>query len=96
MRHVKPATHKGDVAAFKFLYGVTLQRPEVAERLRFPKVPYALPDVLSPEEVDRLLCAVTPLPHRTVAACLYASGLGIEEACRLQVKGSRTSTASAT
>jgi site-specific recombinase XerD len=82
---IQPATHKMYVAAFRFLYGVTLERPQVAARLRFPKVPYTLPDVLSPEEVSRLLSAVMPLPARMVVACLYASGLRIEEACRLQV-----------
>jgi integrase/recombinase XerD len=84
--HIQPPTHKMYVAALRFLYGVTLRRPEVAARLVFPKVPYTLPDVLSPQEVDRLLSAVTPLSHRMVVACLYASGLRIEEACRLQPK----------
>jgi site-specific recombinase XerD len=84
--HVNPAGHRLYVAAFKFLYGITLRRPEVAAHLVFPKGSYTLPDVLSPQEVDLLLRAVTPLPHRMVVACLYASGLRIGEACRLQVQ----------
>lgn len=83
---IQPPTHKGYVAALKFLYGVTLGRPEVAARLVCPKVHNKLPDVLSTEEVDRLLTAITPLPQRMVAVCLYASGLRIKEACGLQVQ----------
>lgn len=49
-----PAGHKMYVAGLKFLYGVTLERPEVAAGLVFPKVPYTLPDVLSSEQVQLL------------------------------------------
>ena len=73
------------VAGLKFLYGVTLERPEIAARLVYPKVPYTLPDVLSGSQVQTLLEAVTPLCHRAVVVCTYASGLRISEACRLQV-----------
>ena len=80
-----PAGHKMYVAGLKFLYGVTLERPEVAAGLVFPRVPYTLPDVLCGEQVQLLLEAVTPLCHRAVVVCTYASGLRISEACRLQV-----------
>lgn len=82
---IGPAGHKMYVAGLKFLYGVTLERPEVAARLVFPKVPYTLPEVLSGQQVQTLLEAVTPLCHRAVLVCTYASGLRISEACRLQV-----------
>ena len=45
-RKIGPAGHKMHVAAIKFLYGVTLNRPEVAVRLPWPKVPVKLPDIL--------------------------------------------------
>ena len=84
-KKIGPAGHKMYVAGLKFLYGVTLERPEVAARLVYPKVPYTLPDVLSGAQVQTLLEAVTPLCHRAVLVCTYASGLRISEACRLQV-----------
>jgi integrase/recombinase XerD len=84
-KKVGPAGHKMYVAGLKFLYGVTLERPEVAAHLVYPKVPYTLPDVLSGEQVQTLLEAITPLCHRAVVVCTYASGLRISEACRLQV-----------
>lgn len=84
-KKVGPAGHKMYVAGLKFLYGVTLGQPEIAARLVYPKVPYTLPDVLSGSQVQTLLEAVTPLCHRAVVVCTYASGLRISEACRLQV-----------
>jgi hypothetical protein len=35
------------VAGIKFLYGITLDRPKVAEKIPWPKVPHKLPDILS-------------------------------------------------
>lgn len=80
-----PAGHKMYVAGLKFLYGVTLELPQIAARLVYPRVPYTLPEVLSGSQVQTLLEAVTPLCHRAVVVCTYASGLRISEACRLQV-----------
>jgi len=84
-KKVGPSGHKMYVAGLKFLYGVTLERPEVAAGLVYPKVPYKLPEVLSGPQVQLLIEAVTPLCHRAVVVCTYASGLRIGEACRLQV-----------
>lgn len=56
-----PETLKMNVAALKFLYGVTLDRPKVADRLPWPKVPHKKPDILSGTEVEKLLGAVTTL-----------------------------------
>lgn len=39
-----PETLKVNVAALKFLYGVTLDRANVADRLPWPKVPHKKPD----------------------------------------------------
>lgn len=48
-----PETLKMNVAALKFLYEVTLDRPKVAERLPWPKVPHRKPDILSMAEYNR-------------------------------------------
>lgn len=49
------------VAALRFLYHVTLQRPNVVTMIPYGKNPKALPGVLSSAEVARLFDAV---PHR--------------------------------
>lgn len=82
-RHVGAANHKMHVAAIKFLYGVTLGRPEVAVRVPWPKVPMKLPDILSREETEALLSAVPSIKYRAIIMAAYGAGLRISEACRL-------------
>ena len=83
-RHMGPAGHKTHVAALRFLYGVTLDRPEVAARLPWPKVPVKLPDILDGSEVERLLTAIGSLKHRAIVMVAYGAGLRIGEACSLR------------
>jgi integrase/recombinase XerD len=84
LRGVGPETVRMNVAALKFLYGVTLDRPKVAERLPWPKVPHKKPDILSGSEVEKLLKAVASLVPGMALATAYAAGLRISEACRLR------------
>jgi integrase/recombinase XerD len=77
---------KMHVAGLKFLYGVTLDRPEIADRLPWPKVPHKKPDILSGSEVEKVLKAVTSLVPAMVVLTAYGAGLRITEACRLRVE----------
>ena len=80
-----PETVKMHVAGVKFLYGVTLDRKEVAEKIPWPKVPHKQPDILSLSEVERLLAAgAVSLVPTMVSMTAYAGGLRIGEACRLR------------
>lgn len=49
------------------------------------KVPKRLPQILSREEVSRLLGAAGTLRARTLLTVTYAAGLRVSEACALQV-----------
>jgi integrase/recombinase XerD len=77
---------KMHIAGLKFLYGVTLDRPEVAERLPWPKVPRKKPDILSGTEVEKVLEAMASLVPAMVVLTAYGAGLRISEACRLRVE----------
>ena len=71
--------------AFRFLYHVTLGRPRTDFHVPLPKQPQKLPEILSREEVWRLL-TVPPLPrHRLVLMTVYAAGLRVSEAIALKV-----------
>ena len=83
---VEPSTLAVDCAALKFLYGVTLNRPEVAVRIPNPKVPKKIPDVLAGSEVVDLLASVESLQHRATLTTAYGAGMRISEACGLQFK----------
>jgi site-specific recombinase XerD len=81
-----PEKLKMHVAGLKFLYGTTLDREEIAEKIPWPKVPHKKPDILSLSEVERLLdAAMTASPVSAVLSmAAYGAGLRISEACRLR------------
>jgi integrase/recombinase XerD len=81
-----PAVLKMNIAGLKFLFGVTLNRPDIADLLPWPKVPHPKPDILSGTEVEKLLNAMTWLVPRMVMMTAYGAGLRISEACRLRVE----------
>ena len=81
---VSPSTHVVCLAGIKFLYEVTLRKPEVVEKIPYPKRPVSIPDVLSGSEVERLLGCVTSIRMRLVCTTMYATGLRIAEACQLR------------
>lgn len=80
-----PSNMKIHIAAIKFLYAVTLDRPEVVARVRFPKVPVKLLDIPSPSEVAAVLSELRSPVYRTLLFCAYGAGLRVAEACRLCV-----------
>ena len=71
--------------ALRFLYGVTLDRPHVLERLPRPRVPMRVPLVLSGTETERLLGAMSRANHRVALMLAYGAGLRVGEICRLRV-----------
>jgi integrase/recombinase XerD len=84
-RGVRAATHRMYVAALRFLFVVTLKRPEVVASIPWPKVPRPLPDILSGKEVEKLLSTVRSIKHRALLMTAYGAGLRISEACTLEV-----------
>jgi integrase/recombinase XerD len=85
-QQVSWSTFNQAVCALRFLYQVTLGRPELIAHLPFAKRPRTLPTVLSPEEVVRLLQAALPGRDRTLLETAYACGLRLKELLGLQVK----------
>jgi site-specific recombinase XerD len=84
-RQASPATQDMYVNALKFLYVVTLKRPEVVKDLSHPKRPKTLPVILSPEEVLRVFAAIRSVKYKAIIAAAYAAGLRISEVCSLSV-----------
>jgi len=68
---------------YRFAYGEGVIAVDVASRLDLPRQSRLLPETLTVEEVDRLLDAAQRLPDRTLLELLYAAGLRISEALRL-------------
>lgn len=79
------ANMKLHLAAIKYLYETTLNRPEEVVGIRWPRVARPLPEILSREEVLQLLGAVEVVKNRAVLMATYGAGLRISEACTLHV-----------
>jgi site-specific recombinase XerD len=85
-RQVSWSMFNQSVCALRFLYQVTLGRPDLIRHLPFAKRPRTLPVVLSPEEVVRLLDAGLPGRERTLLDVAYSTGLRLKELLGLQVR----------
>ena len=75
-----------NLQALRFLYNVTLRRPEVLAHLPCPKRLKRLPVVLSPEELIRFFAAVGRLNHRALLITAYAAGLRVSKVAALRVE----------
>jgi site-specific recombinase XerD len=84
-KKVGSATVHMYVAAIKFLYSTTLERPEVAAKIPWPKRPQPLPDILTGAEVEQLFGEIRSVKHRAILMTAYGAGLRIAEACSLGV-----------
>jgi site-specific recombinase XerD len=86
VQHRSYQTYRQILAALKFLYTVTLQRPREVERIPFPKHRSpGLPEVLSAPELTALFDALEAPKYRAVLITCYAAGLRIGEACHLRL-----------
>jgi len=83
-RRVSWSSFNQAVCALRFLYGITLGRPEQLPLIPYGKRPKTLPCVLSPEEVARLLEAAPPGRDRVLLDTTYACGLRLGEVRGLQ------------
>jgi site-specific recombinase XerD len=82
---VRPPSINGSVAALRFFFTVTLDRPEMARHLIFVREPRKMPAVLSPEEVARLLEAAPGPKYKAALSAAYAAGLRVSEVVALKV-----------
>src|SRR5437879_4893005 len=82
---VRAPSINGSVAALRFFFTVTLDRPEMARQLTFVREPRKIPAVLSPEEVTRLLEAAPGPKYKAALSAAYAAGLRVSEVVALKV-----------
>ena len=73
------------VSALRFLFTVTLDRPELGRRLTFVRQPRKMPVVLSPDEVARFLDAAPNAKYKAAFSAAYGAGLRVSEVVSLKV-----------
>jgi integrase/recombinase XerD len=83
--HALPSTINLTVSALRFFFTATLDRPDAAQRLKLVHQSYKPPVVLSPEEVSRLLEAVTSVRYKAALSIAYGAGLRVSEIISLKV-----------
>jgi integrase/recombinase XerD len=84
-RRLSAQAVNASTSAIQFLYLTTLEMPWKKEDFPRARVPYKLPVVLSPDEVQHFFEHVNGLVNRMVLLTCYGSGLRISEAVALQV-----------
>ena len=73
------------IAALRFFFIVTLERPDLVRPLRTVTEPRKAPIVLSQEEVARLLQAAPSLKYKAALSVAYGAGLRVSEVAHLKV-----------
>jgi site-specific recombinase XerD len=73
------------VAALRFFFTTTVDRPDLSRKLIRLRYPRKLPVVLSSDEAARLLAATTCLKHRAALSVAYGAGLRVAEVASLKV-----------
>ena len=82
---MQPPSINTAVSALRFLFTVTLDRPDLARRLTVVRQPRRLPSVLSVEEVALLLQAAPGPKYKAAFATAYGAGLRVSEVVALKV-----------
>ena len=90
LRGLAPTSLRRRAAAirgfYRFAYGEGLIPVDVAARLDLPRQPRLLPETLTQEETERLIESAATLRGRALLELLYAAGLRISEALRLDLE----------
>jgi len=82
---VQPPSINSAVAALRFFFTVTLDRPDLSRRLTIVRYPRRLPAVLSAEEIVLLLQAAPGPKYRAALGTAYGAGLRAAEVVALKV-----------
>lgn len=85
VRKLSWSTTNQTVCALRFLFHITLNRPEVSIAIPYRRAGSKQPEILSAEEVAAILAACGNLAHRTLLMTTYAAGLRLGEVCALRL-----------
>jgi len=84
-QQISPWSINAAIAALRFFFTVTLDRPDLVRLLRIVNEPRRAPVVLSQEEVALLLQAAPGLKYKAALSVAYGAGLRVSEVAHLKV-----------
>jgi site-specific recombinase XerD len=76
------ATVNGTGSALRFLFDITLDRPDIVRHLPVAREPRKAPVILSPEEVARMLAAAAGVKYKAALSVAYGAGLRVPKSLR--------------
>jgi len=82
---VSSTTLNATITGLKFFFGVTLDRPSALKKMSPVRKAQKLPQVLSVDEVTRLLQGASNLKHRAALSLAYGAGLRASEVTHLKI-----------
>ncbi|MAK49225.1 MULTISPECIES: site-specific integrase [Marinobacter] len=85
-RALSPASCRLYLHGIRFLYLQVLHWAHFDVTLVLPKRPQRIPELLTRQEVSRLLAGVSNPKHQALLSIIYGCGLRVSEAVALQVK----------
>src|SRR5271157_2359239 len=84
-QQISPGSINAAIAALRFFFTVTLERPDLVRPLTIVNKPRRAPVVLSQEEVALLLEAAPGLKYKAALSVAYGAGLRVSEVAHLKV-----------
>lgn len=85
-KNISESTQNQIINAIKCYYEKVLKKERTFYDIERPKRKQSLPQVLSADDVRRILEAVPNLKHRTILMAIYSGGLRLGELLRLRVE----------
>lgn len=82
---ISPTSLNSAIGGLKFFFNVTLDRPEVVAKVKPVHLPRKRPEILSRDEVKRIIAAAGTLKHLTALALADATGLWVNEVVALRI-----------
>ncbi len=84
-QHVSSGTINATISGLKFFFNTTLDRPELVRKMRHIHEPRRIPEILSIEEVTRLIQSAGSLKYQATLSVAYGAGLRASEIVHLKV-----------
>lgn len=84
-RHLSASSCRLVLHAIRFLFVQVLKRSDVDEPIPVPKLPQRIPELLTRDEVNRILAACLNHKHLMMLEVCYGCGLRVSELCHLKV-----------
>jgi integrase/recombinase XerD len=84
-QYTSSSTVNAAISGLKFLFGTTVDRPDLLRKLRYIHEPRKIPEILSIEEVTRLIQCADHLKYRAALSVGYGAGLRASEITHLKV-----------